>query len=186
MKKENDFYWGYVTVIIFVMFFGIVIIPLMTQLQTERDKAYNTIAELKCPMMQYRTTETYSCLKIEDYTGILQYCRDTCKTLQALFDYSCKKLNDTIACEYSIIDCFVECDKKYTVNTTCYNDIYKNFTTGRYIDGKIECQAPTDICMVQATFTKCYDAQAKEIDCPFICDEYDVKSQNFTLEEMGV
>ena len=68
------------------------------------------------------------------------------------------------------------------LDTCCYNyKITKNFTTGRYIDGNIQCLAEEVLCGNICVVGYLCDDRPKHCNVPFY-----LKSQNFTLEEFGL
>jgi hypothetical protein len=95
--------------------------------------------------------------------------------------YLSESFGDNITCNITYNNKFEIIAKECPINKFIIN--YNNFTTGRYIDGKIECQAINyNSC---PDFLKYCREQGIYCDCERTYNHV-VKSQNFTLEEMGL
>lgn len=133
------------------------------------NQAMNTIAELKCPMMQYET-------------------RNNSPILKNLFIAQNFTLyhNTNLECYWKYTDFYIDCYNEGILILRMEREIQKqNFTTGRYIDGKIECLAEYNPCIHSCTCTgfgcsneKCL--KEKEFE---LC--YKIH-KTFTLEELGI
>jgi hypothetical protein len=162
--KDSDIkWWKSLTMFIAFCLFLIVVIASNTDIQNYefKYKYYNLEAQQICPTMQYETTEPYNTV-----CSVITYKQDYNYTLCGNLIESQMIPSDS-PCIYTVHE------EKY-FNCTLHNIIKNNFTTGRYIDGKIECfNQNTEWGYV--TLKNCM------YSIGVIC-----KSQIFTLEEFGL
>jgi hypothetical protein len=167
---NRGFNFGYFAMAIHaIVFIALYIMFVNSPLQHKYDKVLNDLAPYKCQSKTYETTSISNTELANCYNKL---CPNLILRMYGLSDEDCREL----------------CTRASTHTT------YKSFTTGRYIDGKIECQAePIEI------ERSLHDKFVCASSCPLYhpedvcwanCDQnktlYWSKSQDFTLEEVGI
>ena len=174
MKKQNkDWSWQqklvYTMVVLAV---GVLFtVPFLYVVKQQRDSAYNQLANRACQEKQYESQEPLHGMMIECHDKITNISSGGfCKGLVVVYNTSI----------FSNIQCI---EKECVNNPMIY--MYNNFTTGRYIDGKIECFAGCpylENCLRLSNKGMEFCKHNWENHWFAGCEH----TQNFTLEELGI